>query len=168
MLRSVLPYGCGLSRAVTARAVSTSSVLRSSGRPFAISSWRAAKGSWRNCEKVSDTFVRRHPGSRCWNDLLGQRAQCSNCGFNRVAAGPTGTTTVAIAGHGSPSAESADAANSVSGNAACDAAASTNTDAAFADSGHYGSGIGFENGSGWSSGRSERRADFHRYGGEAG
>ena len=38
---------------------------------------RAANGSWRICEKVSIFAVSRRPGDRTWNDLLGQRAECS-------------------------------------------------------------------------------------------
>lgn len=38
---------------------------------------RAANGSWRICEKVSVSTISRRPGDRTWNDLLGQRAECS-------------------------------------------------------------------------------------------
>ena len=50
--------------------------------------WREREprnGSWRICEKVSIFTVSRRPGDRTWNDLLGQRAECSIDTVNLVA-----------------------------------------------------------------------------------
>ena len=77
---------------------------------------RAAKGSWRICEKVSIFAVSRRPGDRTWNDLLGQRAECSIDTVHYF----TGCDPVA--------ASAVDAAAPGSGNAACIA-----TDAKFAE-----------------------------------
>lgn len=73
-------------------------------------------GSWRICEKVSVSTISRRPGDRTWNDLLGQRAECSIDTIHHV----TGCDAVA--------ANAIDAAASVSGNAAFGAA-----DAEFAE-----------------------------------
>ena len=67
---------------------------------------RAAKGSWRICEKVSIFAVSRRPGDRTWNDLLGQRAECSI------------DTVHLVAGRDAVAANAIDAAASVSGDAA--------------------------------------------------
>lgn len=77
---------------------------------------RAANGSWRICEKVSVFTVSRRPGDRTWNDLLGQRAECSI------------DTVHLVAGCDGLAANAIDAAASVSGNAAFVAA-----DAKFAE-----------------------------------
>ena len=50
--------------------------------------WREREprnGSWRICEKVSIFAVSRRPGDRTWNDLLGQRAECSIDTVHHVA-----------------------------------------------------------------------------------
>src|ERR1700739_1581506 len=60
---------------------------------------KSRMGSWRICEKDSVSLVSRHPGDRHRNDLLGQRA-----------ASPEHTLDIG-------SDNSADAANSVAGNA---------------------------------------------------
>jgi hypothetical protein len=73
-------------------------------------------GSWRICEKVSVSTISRRPGDRTWNDLLGQRAECSIDTIHLV----TGCDAVA--------ANTIDAAASVSGDAAFVAA-----DAQFAE-----------------------------------
>jgi len=63
-------------------------------------------GSWRICEKVSIFAVSRRPGDRTWNDLLGQRAECSI------------DTVHLVAGRDAVAANAIDAAASVSGDAA--------------------------------------------------
>jgi hypothetical protein len=73
-------------------------------------------GSWRICEKVSIFTVSRRPGDRTWNDLLGQRAECSI------------DTVDLVAGCDAVAANAIYAAASVSGDAALVAA-----DAKFAE-----------------------------------